>query len=197
MAVDTSALRFNLHRFYDFTGKTVLYVGAGNRQIFDLSVGRKVIAIDRAAEALHEASMREAAARAGTLLEVVPADFAAVRARGDVAYFEFCLHEMVEPDRALAHARTLATDVVVFDHSPGSSWSFYAAEDAAVRRAAEAAERLGVRRRESYYAEQVFRDHAELLAKLAGQGPVAIERVRRFEQTKNIAIPMPYGLALL
>ncbi len=38
-----------------------------------------------------------------------------------------------DPQKALAYARTLAPKIVVFDHSPGSEWAFYAAEEGKVR----------------------------------------------------------------
>jgi hypothetical protein len=120
-----------------------------------------------------------------------------VASSGDVVYFEFCLHEMMDPYRALLHARSLAPDIVVFDHLPGSEWSFYAAEDDKVRRSGEAMDRFGVRLRKTFCAEQRFRDPAELHAKLAGQGAVAADRARRFAGATDIVIPMNYQLALL
>ena len=108
-----------------------------------------------------------------------------------------CLHEMIDPEKALEHARTLASDVVVYDHLPDSDWAFYAAEEDKVRRSSETTNRFGIRRCERFRTEQRFRDHAELRAKVAEQGPVAIERTQRFAGTTNIVIPMTYQLALL
>ena len=39
----------------------------------------------------------------------------------------------------VAHARTLAPDVVVFDHAPGSEWIYYGAEERLVARSASPA----------------------------------------------------------
>jgi hypothetical protein len=36
---------------------------------------------------------------------------------------------MDDPQQAVDHARTLAPDVVIFEHSPSSEWVFYAAEE--------------------------------------------------------------------
>jgi hypothetical protein len=33
--------------------------------------------------------------------------------QGDTVYFEFCLHEMDDPEYALIHAKSLAPDIVV------------------------------------------------------------------------------------
>ena len=112
-------------------------------------------------------------------------------------YFEFCLHETVDPQKTLAHARALAPDVVVLDPSPGSDWSFYVAEEERVRRSAEAMKRFGIRRHETLHVQQHFKDYVELLAKVAEQGTVAIQRVQRFAGTTNIVIPMNCELALL
>jgi hypothetical protein len=49
-----------------------------------------------------------------------------VRRPADVVYFEFCLPEMKKPDQILTHARSLAPDIVVFEHAVNSDWSYYA-----------------------------------------------------------------------
>jgi hypothetical protein len=61
--VNYAQLTENLLHFYDFTDKIVLFVGAGNRQLFDPFINiKKLIAIDRNIEALGELK-KEAAAR--------------------------------------------------------------------------------------------------------------------------------------
>ena len=160
MAADYRLLSRTLSGFYDFTGKSVLYVGAGGRQFLDPAVRtRKVIAIDRDANSL-----------AGLNLETVAADFEEVTLTGDVVYLEFCLHEMPDPLRALRHSRTLAPDTVVFDHTPESEWIFLGAEDEQVRRSAAAQAEFGIRRHMTLRNEQRFQDYAELVAKVKGQG---------------------------
>ena len=104
---------------------------------------------------------------------------------------------MADPRKALTHARNLARDIVVFDHSPDSEWIFYGAEEDKVRNSAQTMERCGLRRCERFHAEQRFADYAELLAKVGPQGPVAVQRVQRFAGATNIVIPMRYELNLL
>jgi hypothetical protein len=58
-------------------------------------------------------------------------------------------------------------------------------------------ERFGIRRRETFQTEQRFQDYEDLLAKIGGQGRVAIERAQRFAVTTDIVIPMDYQLARL
>ena len=198
MAADYGKLTRDLGRFYDFTGKVVLFVGVGEKQLLDLSIrARNLIAIDQNAAAIGEFRKRVAALGLGESVNAIAAPFEEVTSSGDVVYFEFCLHEMSDPDKALMHARTLAPDIVVFDHSPGSDWTFLAAEEDKVLRSAEAMQRFGIRRRERYRTEQRFADYAELLTKVTGQGAVAIERAQRFEGTADIVIPMSYELNLL
>src|SRR5512140_2127138 len=98
---------------------------------------------------------------------------------------------------ALAHAKSLAPDVVVYDHSTGSEWSYCAAEEDKVRLSSDVMHRFGIRRCQTFRDEQRFADHAELLAKVGTQGPLAVERARPFADTKNIVIPMSYELNLL
>jgi hypothetical protein len=200
VAVDYRELSRQLTRFYDFTDKVVLYVGAGGRQLFDLGTRtKKTIAIEQDSEALRQLQANIAAGEVQNCVEVVASSFEEVAAcRGDVVYFEFCLHEMADPSGALVHARSLAPDIVIFDHLADSPWSFYAAEDEQVRRAGEAAERFGIRRREKFETMQRFADYSELYAKLDSQGPIATERAwRDFDGRANIAIPVRYYLALL
>jgi hypothetical protein len=198
MATDYARLSLNLSNFYDFTGKVVLYIGAGGRQLLAPTVRtRKSIAIDRDAEALQRLK-REAAAQAmQDSLEVIAARFEDVTRVGDVVYFEFCLHEMEDPEAALNHARSLASDIVVYDHSVGSEWSFLCAEEEKVARSSAAMERFGIRRREKLFAEQRFGTFDELRGRVAPQGPVALERVQPFAGAADIVIPMAHELNLL
>ena len=198
MATDYAELSANLCRFYDFTGKVVLFVGAGGKQLLDPAAGtRKLIAIDQDVNALRELQANVVAKGLQDSVEVVGARFEEVTVHGDVVYLEFCLHEMDDPEKALVHAKSLAPDIVVYDHSPGSEWIYYGAEEDKVARSCAVMERFGVRRHQRFHAEQRFGNHAELVAKVGPQGPVAIDRVQRFAGATNIVIPMSYELNLL
>jgi SAM-dependent methyltransferase len=197
MAADYALLTANLMRFYDFADKVVLVVGAGGGQLLDPNVRtKKLIAIDRDAAALKVLEEKTAAAGSKNPIEFVAAPFEEVSLSGDVVYFEFCLHEMPDPRKALAHARKLAPDIVIYDHAPDSEWIFYGGEEHLVRRSSEALMQCGVRRQSTFRTEQRFQDYAELLAKLAPQGPVAVQRAQRFCGASNIVIPMSCFLAL-
>ena len=198
MATDYAKLSENLCRFYDFTGKVVLFVGAGGRQLLDPATPtKKLIAIDKDIEALRELEANIVANGLQHSVEVVGASFEEVTSSGDAIYFEFCLHEMEDPEKALIHAKSLASDIVVYDHSPGSKWSYYCAEEGKVSRSFAAMERFGIRRRQTFQAEQQFGRYAELLAKVGMERPLAIERTQPFAGCTDIVIPMSYELNLL
>lgn len=195
VAVDRNQLSRDLSRFYDFTGKTVVYVGGGNGQLLNTAGIAYLVAIEE--DPRRADKLRASLSGGPGLVEIITARFEDVRAHGDVVYFEFCLHEMNDPRQALEHARELAPEIIVFDHSAGSEWSFYAAEDEKVRRGAKVVQHFGARRRKQFVGEQRFRNYAELAAKLLSQGSVSAERARRFAGITNIVIPMKYELALL
>jgi hypothetical protein len=196
--VDCGRFTQNLNRFYDFTDKVVLFIGAAGRQLLDPETRtKKLIAIDKYGEALQELKKDIAARGLQDSVEVVGANFEEVTWPGDTVYFEFCLHETQDPETALLHARPLAPDIVVYDHSAGSEWTFYGAEEDKVSRSSAIMERFGIRRRQMFRDEQRFSNHAELLAMVSSQGPLAIERAQRFAGATNIVIPMSYELNLL
>ncbi len=198
MAADYAKMSDNLRRFYDFTGKVVLFVGAGGRQLLDPGTPvKKLVAIDKDVNALRELRNNLSAKGLQGSVEVVESDFEHVSYRGDVVYFEFCLHEMDDPEKALSHAKSLAFDTVVYDHSPGSEWAYYVVEEEKISRSHTAMERFGIRRGQKFRDEQRFANHAELLAKVSSQGPVAIERAQPFIHDTGIVIPMSYELILL
>jgi ubiquinone/menaquinone biosynthesis C-methylase UbiE len=198
LALDREKLTANLHSFYDFEGKVVLCVGAGSGQLLDKNIRMaETVLIDRDDQALAKTDTRSLMNDRQGPVRSVLADFKDLNIPGDVVYFEFCLHEMDDPQQAIDHARALAPDVVVFDHSPSSDWVFYAAEEKKVRRSAEALAHFNIKRHQSVYAEQAFKDHLELLAKLKNEGELAIQRAARFAGATNIVIPMPCDLTLL
>ncbi len=198
MATDYAQVTQNLCRFYDFKSKVVLYVGAAGRQLLGPDSGvRKLVAIDKNAEGLRQLKAEVAAKGLEDTVEVLAAGFEEVQRRADAVYFEFCLHEMEDPEKALAHAQSLAPDVVVYDHSPGSQWIYLAAEEEKVARSTAAMQRFGIRRRENFSAQQRFANYAELLAIMGPQGPQAVERIQRFRDAAEIVIPMAYEVNLL
>ena len=129
MAADYGKMVADLLAFYDFEDKLILTVGAGGGQLIEYGrTARKVLALDNDAAALDK--LRENLRISGLedKFEPVLGDFLSVELKADVVLFEFSLHEMADPGAALERARRLAPAVVVFDHGPGSLWSYVASE---------------------------------------------------------------------
>ncbi len=198
MATDIAAVLANLLRFYDFTGKTVIAVGAGGGQMAGYgAVARRVAAVDCDGAALDALAARVRALGLSDRFDLVEADFLVFGGRADAVLFEFALHEIPDPAAALAHAAERAPDVVVIDHAPGSPWSHVADESEKVAGSWAAVAARGVRRRESHDAVQRFASHDELLRKIEGQGAEAVRRAERWRGSTAIEIAMPYAVALL
>lgn len=198
MATDIGLILQRLLAFYDFSGKEVVAVGAGGGQFAEYARSmRKVIAIDRDLAAMKQ--LQEAAERLSLQdrFEYWTGDFADCDRRGDVVLFEFCLHEMDDPSAAAAKACSLAPEVVVIDHAPGSPWVYFTAEAEIVDRSWQALGRLQIVRQCSYATEQRFADYNELHAKLKSQGDASIKRIERFREQTGITIPMSFALALI
>jgi len=160
LTVDRRQLTTELCRFYDFSDKVVLYVGAGRGQLLDASAGaRKRIVVDQDNDSLQKLQGGASANAEQGAIEII--------------------------------------DIVVFEHTAGSRWSYYAAEENEVRRAACVLRRHRIRRQQTLYSEQRFRTFDELLEKLAPQGMVAINRAQRFAGAANIMIPMECELVLI
>jgi SAM-dependent methyltransferase len=198
MPADYRQMIADLLSFYDFTAKTVLDVGGGGGQLaeFGRAAGR-VLALDIDASALDR--LRESL-RAGGLedkFEPVLGDFFRVALEADVVLFEFSLHEMPDPGAAVERAQTMAPDVVVFDHWPGSPWSFLGAEEDKVALSWASLGRFPVRKTRRYETLQVFSDYEQLRERVKGQGEISLARILPFKGHTDIRIPMPYGLALI
>jgi len=198
MATDMALVLENLLRFYVFDAKVMICVGAGGGQLAGYGwVARKVIAVDPDGAALATLAERIRAVGIEDKFVVVQKDFMVVTERADVVLFEFALHEMLLPDAALARAGTLAPDVVIIDHAPGSPWAHVADEAEKVVASWEAVSARGVRRQEDYDAVQRFASYEELVQKIKGQGAEAIRRIEPWRGRTNITIPMAYRIAQL
>jgi SAM-dependent methyltransferase len=198
VATDLEQIVRNLVTFYDFARKSVVSVGAGGGQLVEYArQAQRVIAVDHDGAAVERLVKRIGEHGLAEKFTILPGDLLTVRPSGDVVLFEFCLHEMPDPERALAHAGQLAPDVLVIDHAPGSRWSWCAAEDGHVEAGWNAVAPRPIRRSLDIEAFQRFRDYRELEAKMAAQGPTSLERIAPYRSQEAISIPMPYRLALL
>lgn len=198
MAADYRKMVADLLAFYDLEDKTILSVGAGGGQLVEYGrTARRVLALDSDEPALDK--LRENLRSAGLedKFEPVLADFFVADLKADVVLFEFSLHEMADPAAAVERARGLAPAVVVFDHGPGSPWSFIAGEENNVAAIWAALDRFPVIRTRMFEGTQVFGTYEELYQKVKGQGEPSLTRIDAYRGLTDIRIPMTYGLALI
>src|SRR5262245_57423141 len=197
MATDLAGIVTALTSFYDFAGRTIVSVGAGGGQLVEYARrAERVFAVDPDGPALERLRARLEQAGLGPRFTLVWDDILAVHPRGDVVVFEFCLHLLPDPERALVHAAQLAPDVVVIDHARGSRWMWCAAEDAGVAAAWAAVERRSVKRTLDVAGLQRFADFEELEAKLLAQPPASRDRIAGHRGQRDIVVDMPYRIAL-
>ena len=198
MATDLKKIIENLLAFCDFKDRTAITVGAGGGQFIEYGRhARHVLALDSDPQALQKLQENLKIADLENKFTPVLGDFFQTHLRGDVVLFEFCLHEMPDPKAAITHARTMAPEIVVIDHWPGSEWSYYTAEDEKVAASWGAMETFPLKKKQKYDAVHFFKDYDELYQKVHVQGEISLARIERFRSHKSIAIPMSYGLALI
>lgn len=198
MPTDVGPIVANLASFYDFSGKIVIHVGAGGGQLIGYAAScRRVVAVDNDVPALERLERRIAELALERTVTALACDFYDLELPGDVVLFEFCLHEMRDPNAAIDLARAMAEDVVVIDHLPESRWAWYADEDKAMAAAWKAVGAKGTRSMQSYQTVQRFDDYRELQARLSSSGDECLRRIGELHDRTTIEIPMPYGIALL
>lgn len=198
MATDIVAIIRNLHAFHDLTGKSIISVGAGGGQLIDAwEPVQSVIAVDSNHDAILALTQALESKPYRERVRIVNADFLATRSRADLVLFEFCLHEMDDPDAAIAHARSCAPEVLILDHSEESEWAYMVAEEDKVRRSTLSMRNAGIRRSRHFTTEQQFANFEQLRAKVAPQGQVALDRVEGFRDSDEITIAMGYVIALI
>lgn len=198
MPADYKKMVADLLDFTDLKAKTVLDVGGGGGQLseFGRAAGR-VLALDVDPAALERLRANLRAAGLEDRFELVLGDFFTIDLKADLVLFEFSLHEMTDPAAAVERARSMAPEVVVFDHWPGSPWSFIGAEEDKVAASWASLGRFPARKTRQYETLQVFSGYEQLRERIKGQGPASLARIARFEGQTDIRIPMPYGLVLI
>lgn len=198
MACDINKLITRLHDFYDFRDKTILSVGAGGGQLIEYArFAKKIWAIDVDRVALDHLKIRVDEKGWFHKYELVHGDFLDFQQQADVVLFEFCLHEMPFPAKAVEHALSLAPDVLACDHMPISDWAYVVDETEKATQSWDALTSFSFRKQEEFDDRQLFDNYEELYHKVAVQGERAIERIQRYKDQKPISISMKYGFVLV
>jgi hypothetical protein len=198
MATDINAVLENLMSFYDFSKKSVVHVGAGGGQFIGYApVARSVIAVDSDSTAVDHLKAAIEQMKMQNLFTVIHGDFLSISNQADVVFFEFCLHEMTQPEQVLIYAKTLAPEILVLDHLPDSQWAWYTCETEKAERSWAALRSMPIVRMANFKALQLFDDHAQLQERIKPLGPPAIDRASVLVGQQNIEIKMTYAAALV
>jgi tRNA G37 N-methylase Trm5 len=198
LATDITAIMQHLNTFYDFGGKVIIHVGAGGGQFLEYARNaKKVMAVDNNAAAIEKLYESIHTMHLNHIYTVLQADYYEVDVKGDVLFFEFCLHEMVDPRKALEKGSAIAEDIVIIDHGLGSEWKYYTNEVEKIEKSWAASESIGIKKKETYSAVQFFNNYDELYKKVSSQGEISIARIKKFTDQTSITIPMTYTIALL
>lgn len=197
MATDIKKILENLFSFFDFRNKTVISVGAGGGQFIEYGrLAKHVIAIDNDTEAIAKLETNLQKSGLSEKFTLINSDFFLVNMRADVVLFEFSLHEM-DAEKAIDHALTMAPEVLVADHWPGSEWAFLADEVEKVFHSWEFLKKSKPAKIQQYDTRQHFENYDELFQKVKAQGSKTIQRIEKYKWKDNITIPMSYGLTLI
>lgn len=128
MATDNKRIVKNLSEFYDFNNQTIIIVGAGGGQFIAYGyMSKKVYAIDNNEPSLYKLKNKLLQTKISDKFTLIYSDFCHTNLIGEVVFFEFCLHEMKDPVTALKHAQTMAPNILIADHWPGSEWAYMVA----------------------------------------------------------------------
>ena len=198
MATDIKKIISNLFKFYNFDNKEIISVGAGGGQLIEYGRNSKnVSAVDCNERALSKLRDNLTGSGLEDKFTLIYSDFYLTDLKGDLVVFEFCLHEMKDAETALKHAQTMAPDVLILDHWPGSEWAFTGNEEENIVKSWAALNRFHLKKIQKYDTVQVFHDYEEIYQKVKLQGEISIERINKYKDKTNFSIPMSYGFALI
>ncbi|MBN2093611.1 methyltransferase domain-containing protein [candidate division KSB1 bacterium] len=198
MATDIKEIIQNLLEFYQFDHQSSITVGAGGGQMIEYGrTAKNVFAIDHDQEALEKLKANLINTGLTQKFQLIHSDFFLTHLKGDVVMFEFCLHEMPDPAAALRHAETMAPNILITDHLPGSEWAYIVDEREKVIQSWAALELFAIKKLQKFDTFQFFRDYDELYQKVKVQGENSIQRINCFKDKTHFTIPMSYGFCLI
>lgn len=198
MATDIKKIIDNLLNFYEFSNKKIISIGAGGGQFIEYGRhSEQVIAIDNDNEAIVKLQNALQSFEFKNKFTLINSNFYAVDVKGDVVLFEFCLHEMSNPEAAINQALTMAPNVVVADHGTTSEWAYVVDEKEKVMNSWNALSKFNPKKVQEYDTVQYFHNYDELYQKVKVQGINSIKRIEQYRNKVDFAIPMTYDFALI
>lgn len=196
--VNVSEIINNLLEFYNFNNKTVITVGAGGGQLIGYANNAKnILAIDNNEKAIEQLKENVSKLGLGGKYEYYCSDFFDSNLKADVILFEFCLHEIKNPLKALIKAQDAACDILIVDHLPNSEWAYIADEDLKVLSSNNVLNEFVCKKSAEFKAIQKFSNYDELYNKVSVQGENSISRIKKYIGQRNIEIEMLYGMMQL
>ncbi len=187
----------NLLDFYDFNNKKVISIGAGGQFYEYAQKAREVIAVDNEQTGLDYLEVCLQRKKLLYKFTLIHSDFYNFKDVGDVLMFDFCLHEILNPEKAILHAQSMTPDVLINDHWPDSEWAYITDEDTKVRKSWNAIQKFDPQRVKRFDTVQYFKNYDELYEKVKVQGNRTIKRIQKYKSIKDFFIPMSYGLVLI
>lgn len=195
---DINQIIENLLNFYDFKNKKIISVGAGGGQFVEYArQALHVIAIDNDNVALSK--LNDSLQKSGLInkFTLIHSDFIQLYQKADVVMFEFCLHEMINPELAINHAITMAPCVLITDHSSDSEWAYIVDEREKVQKSWNTLNKFNIVQQKHFNTVQFFHNYDELFQKVQIQGKNTINRIEKFKNANDFTIPMRYNFTLI
>lgn len=198
MATNIKVIEKNIQSLYDFNDKSVIQIGAGGGQLIGCAKNAKsVIAVDNDPTAVEKLRIVLKENEQPIRISIIEGTIDSISQNADIVFFEFCLHEIDDPEKAIQQSLNLAPEVLVVDHHPDSSWAWYTCETQKATQSWSAVEKYSIIQKESFKSIQYFSDYSDLYSRLASLGDLAIKRIQKFESQNNIEIEMKYSIALI
>ena len=198
MGINISEIINNLDGFYSLNGKTIIHVGIGSGLFTGYTnSAKKIFAYDN--NPTIENILRDKLIKERTLdkYEINITDFFKCKNKADVVFFEFCLHEIVNPLKALEFAKTISDDILIIDHAKNSEWSYYTLETEKLQKSRAAISTFKIKKHCTFDEYQYFGNFNSLKTKLSILGEECMNRIVKFEYKSDINIPMPYEICLI
>ena len=198
MATDINIIEKNIRSMYNFHNKTVIQVGAGGGQLIGCAKDAgSIIAVDNDPTAIEKLKIVVEENGRSEKISIIEGTIDSINHQADVVFFEFCLHEIDEPEKALCQALKIAPEILIIDHHPDSPWAWYTCETQKATKSWYDVEKYSLFQKKSFNAIQYFSDYSELYARLVPLGDLAIKRIQKFEPQNDIEIDMIYSIALI